>query len=1001
MSNYLKLLDKGAGAIGLKDDLDLIKSLVDLATHWPELKTHISGVPSVEEFLAKFIAHVDDEDIKKAFEKTGSAELIALHGKLVGLLTKLKAAVGEIPEEIRLLLSPISDFNAPASTKDGKIAWTPLDRTEKFGEGGDFSFEIGGSATLSLVAGDKVKLGDAEKKLLKIGAGLGVRAKGGGTAPFAQAKIKGEFSASAGADLAYYFDPGASGSLYGFEVAKRIPALPNPFDFRSVWAAFASDSLDLARISYEFDGTTSANVELAYANSLSFGQGLVADLAFSVSAEMKLTASYALTLSRAAAGGIDAALTRKRMSEEALGIGLKVDVDLSKLAKRVQTEVQKAVDKWDAALAEVKPFLSPGTLVQSKLSALLGAEADKLIKDPDLKAALLRDLRGAIGIDTSKDPALVAWLSGELTGAIDAARDVVSGKAGAAADRVLAVLGDRLPAFAQADVTAKLKPAIEKLIDGLDTELKSLVDRLFATAKDRLGGALGKFGMDAAQAIADADKALASVRKVIERVDKLIHDTVDTLGDASKMRITASLQAEERRERGEVVEIAGRLATDGETAAKAFHALTRGKPADLAKLLAADDPDDDFILDKKSKLRRYSKRSSKIAYEVVIFGFKASGETIASGEAAVELGADGSVHVDSKSSLISRFKGAREDREVSFLETFNLLLARVDGDDGEDKDERTIDVGVTIKHNDQSLKREELKGFIDSLIAAGLLDSEVKQRAEAVFQRWSGGTSDPDAWLKADIAAKLWLDGKAVRKLMAIGNRDDKNRLKRDQSVEIVKVALDAALKLGATGKLKEERLAKALGDIRGMYEDYPAAATAAEVLWDMLTPTENKQAPSRHALPESWPGQLPAGGPGHLRDDVKKLLGAHQGDPDALRLQFHDLVEMIDLMGQIYLAQPEKLGEASPSGWDENDYEGMQTRLANKGRGWLRTGGKLLFWIDREVQPWTVALLWTLAQIGRGDRNGAMSLTLTRPADAAAGVAAETVELARARDVA
>jgi hypothetical protein len=992
MGDYLKLLDKGADLLALGDDLKLFKGLVEVAGKWTELKVEIQGLNDVIELLDKISGDVEDANVKQAF---GDLGLSGVYDDLRRVLKKVKQIEGKIPDELRLLLEPMSTYNASGSTKDGKIVWTPVDRTEKFGEGGDFSFEVGGNAKLTLVAGDTVKLGDAEKRLLKIDAALGVHAKGGGSAPFQQAKIKGEVSTSAAADLAYHFDTGADASLYGFEVAKRIPALPNPFDFQSVWQAFASDSLGLARISYNFDGTTSANVELAYANSLSFGQDLVADLSFTVSAELKLTAKYALTLSRAAAGGIDAALTRQRMSDEAIGIGLKLDVDLSKLAKRVQGEVQKVVSKWDFMLKEIEPFLSPGTLLQGKLSELLGKEADKLIKDADLKAAILRDLRGVIGLDADKDSALLGWLSDELTGAIDAARDVLSDNSGAAADRVLAVLGDRLPAFAQADVTAKLKPAIEKLIDGLEKELKSVVDGLFATAKDKLGRMLEKAHLNAAQAVANANNALAEMRKFVKRVDSAIHDIVDTLGDASKMRVTASIQAEERHERSEVFEIAGRLATDKETAAKAFHALTRGRPADLRVLLGADDPGDDFILDPKSKLRRYAKRTSKLSYEVVIFGLKASGETIATGDAAVELTADGGVHVDSKANLITRFRGDREDREVSFLETFNLLVARVNGTD---KDERAIDIGVSIIHHDQSLKRKELEGFVSSLTNAKLLDEEVVQRADAVFLRWSNGANDPDAWLKADIAAKLWLDGKALGTLLATDKRGPGNRLKREQAVQIIKVALDAALETGATDRLGRERMSKALDFIRGMYRSgYPADAPDEDILWDMLTPSEDPNAASRHELPENWPARLPVSGPGHLHEDVIRLLGEGQDDPDKLRLQFHSLVRMIDLMGQIYLAQPQQLGEASPSGWDQDEYEKRQFAVANNGRGWLRTGGKLLFWIDREVQPWTVALLWTLAQIGRGSRDGAMSLTLTRPTDAAADVKAETVELAKA----
>jgi hypothetical protein len=980
MADYLKLLGKGSELVGLKEDVELIESLVALATHWPELKAHITGVDSVEDFLGKLIAHLDDADIKAAFEKVGKPELIALHAKLVSLLKKLREKIDGIPPELRLLLSPMSRFNGPDASEDGAIAWTPLDGTQKFGEGGDFSFEIGGSARLSLAAGAKVRIGQSDRKLLKVAAALGVHAKAGGSAPFAQGKISGSFSAEASAGLAFLFSPDSGGSLYGFELARRLPGLPNPFDFAAVWEAFASPELRLTRISYDFSGTASASVSLSIANSLSFGTDVVADLSLAVNAEMKRAADYKLAFTAAATPGqVDASLTRKHMSEEAIGLKLAIDVDLSQLAKRVQAEVNKVVDKWDSVLKEVKPFLSPGTLVQTELPDLLKAEADRLIGNAGLKDALLRDLRGLIGIQTSSDSRLADWLSGELTGAIDAAGGVLTKRADEAADAVLARLADRLPAFAQLDVAAQLKPAIDNLISGLEGRLKDLADGLFRDQRTALGAALKKAGAIAADAVADADAALAGLRKVVERFDKLVHDTVATLGDASRMRITASVQAEERRSQSDTFEIGGTFVSALDDAPRAFHALTRGRPSDLRELLAGGTSAGGFVLDPASKLSLYGARTSKLGYEVVLFGFAANGEEIAKGEARVVLGADGSVQVDSSARIERRFSTPGEDREIKLLETFSLQRAKLE------QDKRVIDIGVSIAHNDKSLKRDELKGFMQSLSAVNLLPGEVVTRADAVLLRWAGG-DDPERWPRANIAAKLWLGTDALREMMAVDRRQN-GRLNRADSVRIVKIALSAVMKTRALADMNAARVGAALGFIRDQFyhNGYPHSQPE-DIIWDMLMEGERHDVPSRHELANSWSAQLPT--ETRLRADVRRWI-------EHLRGQFHDLVAMIDIMGQIYLAQPETLGGDSPAGWDRSKYVDMQAQLARSGKGWLKIGVEWLFWIDREVQPWTVSLLYTLAVLATGKADGVMSITMTRPAGT--GVPAETVDLGQA----
>jgi hypothetical protein len=1011
MADYLKLLGTGAGAVGLKEDLDLILALVDLAKHWPEFRDKIEGFDTFEAFLSRFITHVGDPKIKEGFEKTGNEKLVTLHGKLVGLLNKLKAKLGEVPEEIQLLLNPLSTYNGPAAARDGAIAWTPIDETANFGEGGDFTFEIGGSASLALAAADKVKLGGVEKKLLKIGAALGVHAKGGGSVPFHPVKLGARFESSGGADLTFHFDPGPGDPLYGLAVATRLPALPDPFDYDAVWRAFANRKLGLQRLKYGLTGRTKANVELSMGNKLSFGDALVVDLALTVSADFSLEASYSLTLSAGTALGqgdadsapreIAATLTRSSLTEEALTVGLKVDVDLSKLAKRIQTEVQKAVDKWDSLLKQVKPFLSPGTLIQKELSDALGEGVASLIRDEALRDAVTRDLRGLIGIDPDKNSDLAGWLEKQVTDAIDSVEGTLTEKTDAVVERVLDRLGDRLPAFAQDEIRTKLEPLIGGLLDRAKGKLDDLVTSLFDTKKKELGEALEKVGLKASQAVASLNDALQSVRTIVERFDKLIHDAVKELKDGARQKISVGLQAEERRRDEETVELAGTFTANSKAAGTVFHALTRGRLSDLRPLLVADVADDDFRLDaENSKLTLYSKRTSKLGWQVMFFGFGASGHDIASGEAKIVLDGRGTVEVDSTATIDKLFTGRNENRKVTFVEGFDLIRARLEGVAGDKK--RVMDFGVNITHKDESLKLGEMRGFIKSLEDRGLLPAEAQasRRAETHFREWTN-SGDEDAHIPADIAAALHLSAAQVAQLMMLDKRAG-GRLDRATGVAIMDLALEklldaSALPFGRTqdDKAKErrdkgKRLDAALKFIREtlFLGNYPAGASRGRILYDMQDPQGDPPGVLNRVWEDS-PELIPHEGIPGRGEDIKYVL-------ETLRTRLRLLVRLIDLMGEIYVAQPISLDAPSPLAWTQQIYADKQQDLANSGRDWIKTGGKLLFWIDREVQPWTVALLCVIAELARvGDAPApTMSLTLTRRASQ--GVKALTIDLGK-----
>ena len=73
-------------------------------------------------------------------------------------------------------------------------------------------------------------------------------------------------------------------------------------------------------------------------------------------------------------------LSRSLSRSSTSGVDIGVTLDATELSGHVATIVNDALDKWDAALDPIRPWLSPGTLLRDKLSAELATGIGKLIR---------------------------------------------------------------------------------------------------------------------------------------------------------------------------------------------------------------------------------------------------------------------------------------------------------------------------------------------------------------------------------------------------------------------------------------------------------------------------------------------------------------------------------------------------------------------------------------------------------------------------------------------
>lgn len=957
MADYLNLLEKGAGAFGLEDDLALIESLVELAEKWSELAGKIEGAASAEDFIVTFAGDIDGATVREAFAAAGLSEL---HGKLAAPLSRLTARLGRVPEKYKMLLRPMSEFNAAdAPANSGLVEWTILDAHREFEADEAFSFDLGATAALAFEAGDRPALAGAPAAgpLLRLSAEAGCRAKAGATIPIKFGSVSGGAEAKLETGLDYFFDTGAADALYGLAVATRLPSLPNPFSFDGLWEAFAAS--DLSAVMCRLTASTEAKIQIAVADSGSFGPDLLAELALTVGAAATSERHYVLIFQSVpaadgAAPNIRVTMTRDTESERKLNLGLKIGLDFSSLTGRVHELLKRAVEKSDRILAEITPYLRPGTFLQDQLGGLIDAQASQLIADDGLREALVRDLRGTIGVDVSDRSALEAWLAGRLAAAIDAAAAKITDQAGAVRDKALERLGDsRIAAFSEPAIHQAIAEQIDPLVAQVSERFRSKLLELIPN--NLLGRALERAGVAVSGRIDSLDEALAPVRDFIGRYEDLLAKAVELADDESRARMMARLQIEEAWQFGTNDRIVGTFSARSDAARTVFEDITRGRLDALRSLVLGGSPTADFTLDPQSSIRRFAGRTTTVEHEIVLFGFGGSGRVKLDGSAALLIDADGRIQVDTRGALEAHYKGWSEKREVSLVNTFSLVRAKALS--GSLQDSPSIEMGVSISHLDESLKLDEMQGFVRSLEEAGLVPAGTGTAATRQFAGWAGSVA-PRAALAADLNARLWLTRTECERLMHLGDRGADGRLSDSVRQRLVRLAVDELDRAGA-----RNRRALNVGK-RKVEQEFGLPELGMPDFLLLLMRLEQARGDQKLVLSEAYR-------PRERNTDIQAVIS------EVARMK--GLIGTVQTMGDIYLAQPRTGAQSPPGSWDETHYRDAQHALAGYGNRWVVAGG-FLGTIMEDVPPVTVAFLSLVSKLaGIGSPADAVSLTLTR----------------------
>lgn len=932
MANYLKLLEKGASSVGLSAELELIEALAETAKKWVELAKKINGTESLDALLNSLATGINDIKVTQAFAELG---LSGAHSTIARLLGKLTEGSAKIPEKYKKLFEPLSKYEAAGG---GLVEWK-LDVEEGAEIGKEIKLGVKAGGALQLDAAAKPTIDGAEiGPLLRIGAAAEVKADASGQFPIRWGTVGASAEASVAVGLDYYFDPERSDTLYAVAVGHRILGLPDPFSFDGVWEAFGADQ-GLEAIVYRFTDKAKARVDVALSVTGSLADQILADVKLTLGASGSVENDFTLTLRADDAAGdpgkraIAVVLGRTSATQVGISAGLEVKLDFSAPFERVRELLNRAVERSDEVLAKVTPLLTPGTWLRGQFNALVQERAAALIADPALREALVKDMQSTISADPPGDPAVITWLTGKIADALDNAAKEFTDLGEGARDRIVARVAEALPEPLRGHFREQATIAVGPLVDKAIKELTTRLNDLIALPNRALGKALKKIQATTSDKIDELDEALAGVRELIDRYNDLLEKAQEFANDAARTKASASVKIEELWNWGVEEKIVGTFIATTDEARDIFRCVTRGELDTLRTLIEAGkdaaDPSGFKLNRTRSSLTRTAGRTSKADLELVLFGFSLSASTLLSGDAKILIDGDGNIQVDAKGELKKRFKQKGEEREISFVDTFSLLLTK--NAQGTVLAERAIEVGIGLSYIDEKLELRELKDHVSSLASGGLVTTDTGATAETQFRAWS-----PDGRaIAANLAAKFELSHDQLVKLMMLDQRTNGvlNPTARRKLIDAVLAVVDEmrprSLELGM---IKIARF-------WGLSDTQPVP----DFMFDRVQETGKGDDDIERRYDEERDWERDAA----IRDFVFEYK------------RIRALIGLLEVLGEIYQAEP-KAGLTPPTGaWDERKYASKQHDVARHGGRWLYPGG-----FSGDVPLTTVVFLATICDL-------------------------------------
>lgn len=809
-------------------------------------------------------------------------------------------------------------LKAPALAQDVSVTAGP----------GSLKFDVSAAAGLECEAGAiwPFRSDGVTPGLLRVGGNGKISADAGLSLPFGEVGTgRIDVATSGDARLDLFFRPADTTRSFVEMLVPSLTGLPDPLDLQAI--ADAVEQAGMEGLILICDGSASAGLgatigaDYQLADIGSITAGAVADLSF------RRTARWLLSL-RSTPDGLRFVLSRNLSCDRAWSAGVDIELDYSALTGKVHDALIRADGLAQPLLAQIRPFLSPGSYLRNQASKLVGDTVSSIIADPDLNAAVTSDVVLLLGTRQADHLAVASYLENSIVGYASEMAGGILADLDGWTKTITDGLANRLPLLGDtglaASLTGHILPMLAQIRSDFDATAAKLVD------SQGLASELQSVGVGISAAENHVDALLAGIRSLVERFDGFARDLIAKTGDGMAQKLQAHFGWSGDAASGSEYELIGTFHDTSETNITLWHSLVTGHLEPFQRMLAAPDTAPPGLsLDAASSLSRFASAHDGFTLEVVVLGITASIRDIIEGKATIAQSVNGDVVISAQSSASTAVDGFDEGRAASFVSAWDLALHKIDG-----SGTRRMSVAIAFDHDDKKLDSGEVSGFLDGLSRQGLVEPARVLGATQLYQAWRNATP-PGQHVQGRIDVRMALSGNAVNRMLELG-RQGATKASTAQ-LSLFRCAGQALL---AAGIADQKSIDRDCREARSEFDQLARVEDPWRVMYALqdvdLTPPDT------------------AGVQGYRYSAFEQIIARAISFP-----------KLLTVMAEIYDAVPVGSNIADAS-WSEQDYARAEKEMASQASNWLLLNRKFLLWFKAGIHPVLLAFLRLLADMDR-----------------------------------
>ena len=508
-------------------------------------------------------------------------------------------------------------------------------------------------------------------------------------------------------------------------------SLDSPLDIGKLSELLYIQDMHCMRLSAE--GMLVFDARLGLAKTYNVGEQIKVKAGMEVSATMIEKGAFEYLFAADETNGekaIAVQVKRAHAQENISGTTFGIEVDPRQLFSKIQPLIEEHLGNAKDALDEFGDLL-PGSAI---LSEALASVIDDHLQDPTLR----KEIKVLTGIDASASPEDV--FRDRIIGIIETSADGWSANIAAAVPGIVNTIVAGLERYSGAlpAVRAKLESIVLAVLEKKHERLKQTITQTVTTVPifRRIANKLQIAGIALAQDVSTKQKRIdainAGASELLDRLQRRIGRLQDALQTATEKTLTLRITAERKDKKEEALNLLFYIYPDRDPAAaqQALNAIVLGKMneviAQIARLSTGARP---AVVGMNGGYVIYESITHMASSELILWNINLGTRSIIDADVRLSVNLDGTVVAQSEAEYMRIDATRKEKRTLTFVESSEMIFATY---------KNSINVGVTVSHEDEELRVNEVAEFFRGLVSRDLLDPHVIAHAVNILSRSNG-----------------------------------------------------------------------------------------------------------------------------------------------------------------------------------------------------------------------------------------------------------------------